>query len=92
MKLILPLSPYHPIYLIVKLFQNNFMFIRFENCSISIGLFIDTPQLFHEFQTSLLFIKYYNKTNVLLHTMNFAAYFYPQPSRDFSPLNTQLRF
>jgi hypothetical protein len=43
MKLMLPLSPYHTIYLIVKLFQINFMFIRLENCFIFIGPFIDTP-------------------------------------------------
>jgi hypothetical protein len=43
MKFMLPLPPYHTIYLIVKLFRINFMFIRLEDCSISIGLFIDTP-------------------------------------------------
>jgi len=58
MKLMLPLPPYHPIYLIVKLFQINFMFIRLEDYSISIGPFIDTPQLLHESQTFLLLIKY----------------------------------
>jgi hypothetical protein len=50
----LPLPPYHNIYLIVKLSQINIMFIRFEDCSISIGPFIDTFQLFHEYQTSSL--------------------------------------
>jgi hypothetical protein len=92
MKFMLPLPPYHLVYLIVKLFQINLMFIRFEDCSISIGPFIDTPQLLHESQTSLLLTKYWNKTNVLLHTMNFSVYFYPQPSKDFSPLIMQLRF
>jgi len=43
MKLMLPLPPYHIIYIIVKLSQINFMFIRFEDCSIFIGPFIDTP-------------------------------------------------
>ncbi len=42
MKLMLPLPPYHTIYLIVKLFQINFMFIRLKDCSIFIGPFIDT--------------------------------------------------
>jgi len=58
MKFMLPLPPYHTIYLIVKLSQINLMFIRFEDCSITIGPFIDTPQLFHEFQASLLLTKY----------------------------------
>jgi len=43
MKLVLPLPPYHIIYLIVKLFRINLMFIRLEDCSISIRPFIDTP-------------------------------------------------
>jgi hypothetical protein len=43
MKLMLPLPPYHIIYLIVKLSQINLMFIRFQDCSVSIGPFIDTP-------------------------------------------------
>jgi len=43
MKFMLPLPPYHTIYLIVKLFQINLMFIRLENCFISIEPFIDTP-------------------------------------------------
>jgi hypothetical protein len=42
MKLMLPLPPYHFVYLIVKLFQINLSFITFEVCSISIGPFIDT--------------------------------------------------
>jgi hypothetical protein len=43
MKLVLPLPPYHAIYLIVKLSQINPMFIRLEDYFISIGPFIDTP-------------------------------------------------
>jgi hypothetical protein len=42
----------------------------FEDYFISIGPFIDTPQLLHEFQSSLLTrlsTKYYNKINVLLN-------------------------
>jgi hypothetical protein len=42
MKLMLPLPPYHTIYLIVKLSQINLMLIKLEDCSISIGPFIDT--------------------------------------------------
>jgi hypothetical protein len=43
MKFMLPLPPYHTIYLIIKLFQINFTFTMFEDYSISIGPFIDTP-------------------------------------------------
>jgi hypothetical protein len=43
MKFMLPLPPYHIIYLIVKLFRINLMLIMFEDYSISIGPFIDTP-------------------------------------------------
>jgi hypothetical protein len=43
MKLLLPLAHYYIIYLIIKLFQINLMFIWFENCSIFIGPFINTP-------------------------------------------------
>jgi hypothetical protein len=43
MKLMMPLPPYHIIYLIVKMSQINLMFVRFEDCSISIGHFIKTP-------------------------------------------------
>jgi hypothetical protein len=43
MKLMLSLPPYHTIYLIVKSSQINFMLIKFEDCSISIGPSIDTP-------------------------------------------------
>jgi hypothetical protein len=43
MKFMLPLPPYPLVYLIVKLFQINFMFTRLEDYSISIGRFIDTP-------------------------------------------------
>jgi hypothetical protein len=42
MKLMLSLPLYHTIYLIVKLFQINFMFIRLEDYSIFIGPFINT--------------------------------------------------
>jgi hypothetical protein len=42
MKLMLSLSLYHTIYLIIKLFRVNLMFIRLEDCFISIGPFIDT--------------------------------------------------
>jgi hypothetical protein len=38
----LPLPPYHTIYLIVNLFQINIMFIRLEDCFIFIKPFIDT--------------------------------------------------
>jgi hypothetical protein len=75
MKLMLPLPPYRIIYLTIKLSRINLMFIRFEYCSISIGPFIDTPQLFHEFQTySLTWLptKYHNKTHVLLNITNLA--------------------
>jgi len=43
MKFMLPLPPYHTIYLIIKLFRINLMFIRFEDCFISIEPFINTP-------------------------------------------------
>jgi hypothetical protein len=43
MKLMLPLPPYHPIYLIIKLFQMNLMLIRLKDCSIFIGTLINTP-------------------------------------------------
>jgi hypothetical protein len=42
MKLMLPLAPYHTIYLIVKLFRINLMLIRLDDCFISIEPFIDT--------------------------------------------------
>jgi hypothetical protein len=58
MKLLLPLAHYHTIYLIVKLFRINLMFIRLEDYSIFIGPFINILQLFQEFLTSLLLIKY----------------------------------
>jgi len=50
----------------------------FKDYYISIRLFIDTPQLLHKSQTSLLTwlpIEYYNKTNVLPNIMNFGVYF-----------------
>jgi hypothetical protein len=40
----------------------------------------------------LPFTKYYNKTNVALNTLNSGVYYYPQPSRDFSPLIAQQSF
>jgi hypothetical protein len=43
MKLMLPLPPYHIIYLIIKLSRINLMFIRLENYYISIEPFINTP-------------------------------------------------
>jgi len=39
----LPLPPYHTIYLIIKWSQINLMLIMFEDYSISIGPFNDTP-------------------------------------------------
>jgi hypothetical protein len=58
MKLMFPLPPYHHVYSIVKLFRINLMLIRLKDCPIPIGPFIDTSQLFHESQTSLLLTKY----------------------------------
>jgi len=58
MKLLLPLSPYHTIYLLIKLSRINLMLIRLEDYFISIKPFIETPQLLHESQTSLLLTKY----------------------------------
>ncbi len=43
MKLLLPLAHYHIIYLIIKLIRINPMLIRLEDCSISIGPFIEPP-------------------------------------------------
>jgi hypothetical protein len=43
MKLMVPLPPYHIVYLIIKLFQINLMFIRFKGCFIFIEPFIHTP-------------------------------------------------
>jgi hypothetical protein len=58
MKLLLPLPHYHIIYLIIMLSRINFMFIRLEDCAISIGPLIITFKRFHEYQTSLLLTKY----------------------------------
>jgi hypothetical protein len=91
MKFMLPLPPYHIIYLIVKLFRINLMLLRLEVLS-SLDLSMTPLQLFHEFQTSLLLSKFTTKPMFLLNTMNFGVYFYPQPSRDYSPLIMQLRF
>jgi len=41
MKFMLPFAPYRPVYLIVKLFRINFIFIRIEAYYISIGPSID---------------------------------------------------
>jgi hypothetical protein len=43
MKLMLPLTLYHTIYLIVKLFKLNLTLIIFEDYFIPIGSFINTP-------------------------------------------------
>jgi hypothetical protein len=88
MKLMLPLPPYHIIYLIVKLSQINLMFIRLEDCSISIGPFIDTLQLLHETQTSSLTrlpTKYHNKTHILPNIMNLAFISNPNLLEIFHP-------
>jgi hypothetical protein len=44
--------------LIIMLFRINLMFIKLEDCFISIGPFIDTFQRLHESQTSLPFTQY----------------------------------
>jgi hypothetical protein len=58
MKHMSSLSFYHIIYLIVKLFRINFMFIRFEDYSISIGPIVDTPLIVSWISTSLLLTTY----------------------------------
>jgi hypothetical protein len=45
MKRMMPLPPYHTIYLIVKIFQINLMFIRLEDYFNSTKPFIDTPSI-----------------------------------------------
>jgi hypothetical protein len=45
MKLMLPLPPYHTIYLIVKLSWINLVLIRLQDYSIFIRPFIDTPSI-----------------------------------------------
>jgi hypothetical protein len=92
MKLMLSLPHYHPIYLISKLFPINLMLLWLEDCSISIGPSINPLLLLHEFQTSSLLTKYKKKANVVLNTTNSGVYFYPHPSRDFSPFITQQSF
>jgi hypothetical protein len=92
MKFLLPLAHYHTIYSIVKLFGINLMFIRLENVLSLLDPSLTSLQVFQEFLTSLLLTKYYNKTNVVLNIANYGVYFYPQPSRDFSPLITQQSF
>jgi hypothetical protein len=41
-KLLLPLAPYHIVYLIIKLIQINPKLIRLEDCPIFIGPSIDS--------------------------------------------------
>jgi hypothetical protein len=88
MKLMLSISPYHTIYLIVKLLWINLMLIRLGDCFISIGPFIDGVQLLHESQTSSLTqlsTKYHNKTHVLLNITNLASSFNPKLLEIFHP-------
>jgi hypothetical protein len=85
----LPLAHCHTIYLIIELPQINLMFNGLKIVLSLLGLSLTSLQLFQEFLTSLLLPKYHNKINVVLNTANFGVYFYPQPSRDFSPLITQ---
>jgi hypothetical protein len=84
----LPLAHYHTIYLIVELPQINLMFNSLKIVIFLLHLSLTSLQLLQEFLTSLLLPKYHNKTNVVLNNANFGVYFYPQPSRDFSPLIT----
>jgi hypothetical protein len=89
MKLMSPLAHYHTIYLIVKL---SYCLYGLKIILFLLDLSLTPLQLLHEFRTSLLFNKYYNKTNVTLNTSNSSVYYYPQPSRYFSPLITQHNF
>jgi len=89
MKLLLPLAHYYTINLIVKI---TLMFNGLKIVLFQLDLSLTSLQLLQEFLTSLLFTKYYNKTNVMLNTANFCVYFYPQPFRDLSPLITQRSF
>jgi hypothetical protein len=77
MKFLFPLPHYHAIYVIVTLSRINFMLIRLEYYFIFIGPFIDTLQRLHEFQTSLLLTKYYNKTNVFAKHHEFWCWLIP---------------
>jgi len=92
MRLLLPLAHYYTIYLIVELSWINLMFNGLKIVLTLLNPSLTSLQLLQEFLTSLLFIKYYNKTNVVLNIANSGVYFYPQPSRDFSPLITQHSF
>jgi hypothetical protein len=83
---------YHTIYLIVELLQINLMFNGLKIILSLLDLSLTSLQLLQEFLTSLLLPKYHNKTNVVLNTANFGVYFYPQPSKEFSPLITQQSF
>jgi hypothetical protein len=89
MKLLSPLAYYHTIYLIVKLFRINLCSYGLKIVLFLLDLSLTPFQLLHEFQTSLLVTKYYNKIDVVLNTSNSGVYYYPRPSRDFSPLITQ---
>jgi hypothetical protein len=88
MKLLSPLAHYHTIYLIVKLFWINLCSYGLKIVLFLLDLSLTPLQLFHEFQTSLLLTKYYNKTDVTLNTSNSGVYYYPRPSRDLSPVIT----
>ncbi len=92
MRLMLPLAHYHTIYLIIELSRINLMFNGLKIVLSLLDLSLTSLQLLQEFLTSLLLTKYYNKTNVVLNTTNSGVYFYPQPSRDLSPLITQQSF
>jgi hypothetical protein len=89
MKLLLPLAHYHTIYLIVELFRINLCSYGLKIVLFLLDLSLTPLQLLHEFQTSLLLTKYYNKIDVVLNTSNSSVYYYPRPFRDFSPLITQ---
>ncbi len=91
-KLLYPLIHYHIIYLIIELPLLNLMFNNLKIVLSLSNLSLTTLQLLQKLLTSLLLPKYHNKTNVVLNTANFGVYFYPQPSRDFSPPITQQSF
>jgi len=82
----------HTIYLIIELPRINLMFNGLKIVLSLLDLSLTSLQLLQEFLTSLLLPKYHNKTNVVLNIANFGVYFYPEPSRDFSPLITQQSF
>jgi hypothetical protein len=89
MKLLSPLAHYHIIYLIVKLSRINLCSYGLKIILFLLDLSLTPLQVLYEFQTSLLLTKYYNKIDVVLNTLNSGVYYYPQPSRDFSPVITQ---